>query len=275
MERKVLGKGLEALIPRKTAAILPKEFTHLALTKLKPASHQPRQTIDGKELEELARSIKQTGVIQPIIARKTTEGNYEVVAGERRYQACKSLGLKEIPTIIKTLDDKDAYLLAIIENLQRKDLDPLEEAQAFKRLIEELEFSLEEVAQFVGKDKTTVVNTLRLLKLPDKIKEALRQGVITRTQARTILGAEKLRDQEHLFSQILKQRLSVRELEKKARSLSGKKKKTDPFILEIEEKLQKTLGTKTRIFNKRSNRGRIVIEYYTLNDLERILKRLG
>ena len=274
MERKVLGRGLDALIPKKTAAMLPREFTHLSLSKVRPAKQQPRQEVSEKELKELTQSIKDKGFIQPIVVREVAGGNYEVVAGERRYQAAKSLGLKEIPTIIKELDDKNAFILAIVENLQRQDLNPIEEAHAFKRLIEEFEFSLEDVAQFVGKDKTTVVNTLRLLKLPDKIKEALKKGIITRTQARTILGVEKLQAQEKLFHQILKEGLSVREIEKKARLISKKRNKVDPFIVEVEEKLQKLLGTKVKVFNKRNNRGRIVLEYYTLEDLERIIKRL-
>jgi len=275
MERKVLGKGLEALIPKKTTAVLPREFTYLALDKIRPAKNQPRQEINSKELEELAQSIKEKGFIQPIVVRPSgsSPDNYEVVAGERRYQASKSLGLKEIPTIIKDLNDKDAFVLAIIENLQRKDLNPIEEAQAFKRLIDELKFTLEDIAQFVGKDKSTVVNTLRLLKLPEKIRKALQEGLISRTQARTILSAERLEAQEKLFYQILQEGLSVREIEKKARAVSRKKKTIDPFVLEIEERLQKILGTKAKIYHKRSNRGKIIIEYYTLDDLERIIKK--
>lgn len=273
MERKVLGKGLEALIPKKTTAILPREFTYLALDKIRPAKNQPRQEMNPKELEELAQSLKEKGFIQPIVVRPSGSDNYEVVAGERRYQASKSLGLKEIPTIIKDLNDKDAFVLAIIENLQRKDLNPIEEAQAFKRLIDELEFTLEDIAQFVGKDKSTVVNTLRLLKLPDKIRKALQEGLISRTQARTILSAEKLEAQEKLFYQILQEGLSVREIEKKARAVSRKKKTIDPFVLETEERLQKILGTKVKIYHKRSNRGKIIIEYYALDDLERIIKK--
>ena len=274
MERKVLGRGLDALIPKKSAAMSPREFTHLALDRIKPAKNQPRQEVSKKELAELAQSIKEKGLIQPIVVREAEGGGYEVVAGERRYQAAKSLGLKDIPTIIKELDDKDAFVLAIVENLQRQDLNPIEEAQAFKRLIEEFEFSLEDIAHFVSKDKTTVVNTLRLLKLPDMVKEALQKGIITRTQARTILGVEKLQAQEKLFHQILKEGLSVREIEKKARLVSGKRKKIDPFITEVEERLQQLLGTKVKVFNKKNNRGRIVVEYYTLEDLERIIKRL-
>ncbi|MCK4519781.1 MAG: ParB/RepB/Spo0J family partition protein [Candidatus Omnitrophica bacterium] len=274
MERKVLGRGLDTLIPKKTAAMLPREFTHLPLSRVRPAKNQPRQEVSEKELGELTQSIKAKGFIQPIVVRRSAGGRYEVVAGERRYQAAKSLGLKEIPTIIKELDDKDAFILAIIENLQRQDLNPIDEAQAFQRLIGEFEFSLGDIAQFVGKDKTTVVNTLRLLKLPDTIKQALQKGIITRTQARTILGVEKLQAQEKLFHQILKEGLSVREIEKKARVVSGKKKTIDPFILEVEERLQKILGTKVKISNRRNNRGRITIEYYTLDDLERIIKKM-
>lgn len=274
MERKVLGRGLDALIPQKTTAMLPREFTYLPLERVKPAKCQPRQEVAEKELSELIQSIKEKGFIQPIVARKIAGGDYEVIAGERRYQAAKSLRLKEIPTIIKEVDDKDAFILAIVENLQRQDLNPIEEAQAFKRLSEEFDFSLEDIAQFVGKDKTTVANALRLLKLPDKIKQALQKGLITRTQARTILGVERLQAQEKLFHQILKEGLSVREIEKKARLVSHKKKKADPFIAEIEETLQRLLGTKVKIFNKRNNRGRIVVEYYTLEDLERIIKKV-
>ena len=273
MERRVLGKGLDALIPKKTAAAPPKEFTYLPVDKIKPGRFQPRQEIKEKELKELSQSIKEKGFIQPIVVRKIGD-EYEIVAGGRRYQASKSLGLKEIPTIIKDISDRDTLIFAIAENLQRKDLNPIEEADAFKRLIEEFDFSLEDIARFLGKDKTTIVNTLRLLKLPPKIQEALRSGAITRSQARTILGADKKEDQERLFQQILREGLSVREIEKRVKKVSKRKKATDPFVSEAEEKLQKILGTKVRIFNRRNNRGKVVIEYYNLDDLERITGRL-
>ncbi len=274
MERRVLGKGLEALIPKKTESLLPKEFQYLPINKISPAKVQPRQEVNQEELKELAQSIKEKGFIQPIVVRKNKEGGFEIVAGERRYLASKSLGLKEIPTIIKDVNDKDAFILAIVENLQRKDLNPIEEAQALSRLIAEFSFSLAQVAQFVSKDKTTVVNSLRLLKLPVKIQKALREGVITRTQARTILGVERPTDQEKLFQQIIKEGLSVREIEKKARLKSRRKKAIDPFVVEVEEKLQKALGSKVKIYNRKNNRGKLVIEYYSLKDLERIIKRL-
>jgi ParB family chromosome partitioning protein len=275
MERKALGKGLDALIPKKPATVLPKEFVYLPLQKIRPGRYQPRQALEPQELQELSQSIKEKGLIQPIVVRRIADDAYEIVAGGRRYQAAKSLGLNEIPTIVKDLDDKDTLVFAIIENLQRKDLNPMEEAEAFRRLTDEFEFTQDDIAKFVGKDKTTVANTLRLLKLPAKIKEALGKGLITRSQARTILGAQTEEDQERLFREILKGGLSVREIEKKVRSVSKRKRTSDPFVLEVEERLQKILGTKVRVFNRRNNRGKIVVEYYTLEDLERIIKRLS
>ena len=274
MERRVLGKGLDALIPKTTSHILSREFTYLPLAKVKPASFQPRQKISEEDLKELSQSIKEKGFIQPIVVRKLGDETYEVVAGERRYQAANSLGLKDIPTIIKEISDKEAFVLAIVENLQRKDLNPLEEAGAFKRLVDDFSFSLEDVAKFVSKDKTTIVNTLRLLKLPPKIKKALEEGLLSRTQARAILGVEDSKKQELLFEQILREGLSVREIEKKARVSSRRRHSYDPFVLEVEERLQKILGTKVKIFNRRTNRGKVVIEYYTLKDLERIIKKI-
>jgi len=274
MERKVLGRGLDALIPKKTTSLLPKEFFYLPLEKIIPAKKQPRQDVAEKELGELAQSIKEKGFIQPVVVRKSEAGMYRIVAGERRYLASKSLGLKEIPAIIKEVDEREAFILAIVENLQRTDLNPIEEAQAFSRLMREFGFSLADIAQFVGKDKTTIVNAVRLMKLPEHMQKALREGLITRTQARSILTIEKPREQEKLFKQILKGGLSVRDIEKKARLASTKKKKTDPFVAGVEERLQKILGTKVKIANRRNNRGRIIIEYYSVRDLERILKRI-
>jgi ParB family chromosome partitioning protein len=185
------------------------------------------------------------------------------------------LGLNEIPTIIRELDDKDTFIFAITENLQRKDLNAIEEAEAFMRLIDEFEFTHDDIARFVGKDKTTVVNSLRLFKLPKEIKDALRKGLISRSQARTILALEREEDQQRLFHEILKGGLSVREIERKVQRVSKKKKSSDPFVLEVEDRLQKALGTKVRIFNKKNNRGKVVVEYFTLEDLERIIKRIA
>lgn len=276
LEKKVvLGKGLEALIPKKPVAGLSKEFTYLPLDKISPGKYQPRQDIDEEELKELSQSIKEKGVIQPIVVRRVGLDNYEIVAGGRRFHAAKLLGIKEIPTMIKELEDKDALIFAIIENLQRKDLNPIEEAEALMRLVEEFEFTQDEIAKFVGKDKTTIANTLRLLKLPALIKDALRKGIINRSQARTILALEQKEDQERLFHEIMQNKLSVREMEQRVKRVVRRTKTVDPFIVEAEDRLQKLLGTRVRIFNRRNNRGRIMIEYYTLKDLERLMKRFA
>jgi len=222
----------------------------------------------------LSQSIKEKGVIQPLVVRKASEDKYEVIAGERRYQAAVLLKLTQVPVIIKDIDDKEALTVAIIENLQRKDLNAIEEAQAFKRLMEEFEFTLDTVAKFVSKDKTTISNTLRLLKLPEEIKKALSRGLISRSQARAILGLANEEEQKKLFQQILAGPLPVREIEKKVRSVSRKKKINDPHVLEVEERLQKILGTKVKISHKKNNRGKIVIEYFNLSDLERVLSRI-
>jgi ParB family chromosome partitioning protein len=274
MEKKVLGKGLDALIPKKIPAASVKEFSYLPMHKIRPGKYQPRHEIAEQELEELSRSIKEKGVIQPIIVRKTAEDNYEIVAGQRRFYAAKSLGLNEIPTIIRELDDKDTFIFAITENLQRKDLNPMEEAEAFSRLIDEFEFTQDDIAKFVGKDKTTIVNSLRLFKLPKEIQQALKEDIISRSQTRTILGLDNEDAQQKLFHEILKDGLSVREIEKRVQSASKRKKTIDPFVLEVEDRLQKSLGTKVKVFNKRNNRGKIVVEYFTLEDLERIIKRI-
>jgi len=244
------------------------------LVKVTPPPYQPRKKIDPRELDELSRSIKEKGIVQPIVVRKVGQ-KYEIVAGHRRVEASKSLGIKELPTVVRELNDRDAFTLALVENLQRKDLNPIEEAYAFKRLNEEFQLTYEEVAQFVGKDKTSVANTLRLLKLPDEIKDALRRGLITRTQARTILGLGTEAEQKKMLYTILHEHLSVREIEEKVRKASGRKRKnSDPFIADMEEGLTRKLGTKVKIRNKKNNSGKIIIEYYNLNDLERITKKL-
>jgi ParB family chromosome partitioning protein len=276
MDRRVLGKGLDALIPKRPLEELKKEFVYLPLEKVKEGKHQPRKELNPHELRELTQSIKEKGLIQPIVVRKLEDQTYEIVAGARRFQAAKSLGLKEIPTLIKDLNDKDSFILAITENLQRKDLNPLEEAMAFKKLMDEFEFTLEEVGKFLGKDKSSVANTLRLLKLPADIQDALRRNIITRTQARTILSVVDQEQQRKLFHKMLQEGLSVRELERRVRKISPKKRKRgDPFVLDMEERLQKLLGTKVRIVNKKNNSGKIIIEYYSAQDFNRITKKIS
>jgi len=275
MNRTVLGKGLEALIPKKPLQQEKHEFAYLPVVNIKLGNYQPRQEIDALSLRDLSRSIKEKGFIQPIVVRKTKTGEFEIVAGYRRFAVAKSLGIKEIPALVKDLNDKETFMLAIVENLQRTDLNPVEEAQAFKRLSEEFGLTQEEIGKFLGKDKSSIANILRLLKLPSDIQQALSKGLITRTQARTILSLNKEQEQRELFHRILKDGLSVRELERRVKKRSRSKvKPRDVFIQDMEERLQRTLGTKVRILNTRNNRGKIIIEYYKEEDLERIIRKL-
>lgn len=272
MEKKVLGRGLDALIPKKFEEA-KRDLIYLPVEKIHPSPYQPREEIASQELEELASSIKEKGIIQPILVRKV-EGRYEIVAGHRRFSAAKLLRLKELPAVVKEISDQDALVYTLVENIQRKDLNPLEEAQGFKKLHKDFGLTYEEIARLVGKDKTSVANTLRLLKLPPQIQAAVKKGVISRSQARTILGIDNEEKQKRLFYKILKEGLSVRDIEERVRTFKGKrKKKPNLFIQDLEEKLKKDLGTKVKIFHRKNNTGRIVIEYYNLQDLERIIKK--
>ncbi|MBD3246125.1 MAG: ParB/RepB/Spo0J family partition protein [Candidatus Omnitrophica bacterium] len=277
MERRVLGKGLDALIPKRPVQeeSVDREFTYLPTARIRPGRFQPRRHMNREALEELAQSIKQNGVLQPIVVRQAGEG-YEIVAGGRRFEAAKMLGLSEIPAVIRSASDKQTLVLAIIENLQRADLNPIEEAEAFKRLMDEFSFGLQQIAEFLGKDKTTVVNTLRLLKLPFEIKEAVKKGLVTRSQARTILGAENKEAQAKIFRQILSEGLTVREIEQRVRKSAPRsaRQSQDPYVRKLEEQLQKLLGTKVRVSHRKNNTGRIQIEYYNLDDVDRIVRKL-
>ncbi len=276
MERKVLGKGLEALIPKRKEE-KEKTLLYLSVEKIEPSPFQPRQEMDAQELEELKASIREKGVIQPIIVRKVRE-RFEVVAGSRRVQAAKSLGIKELPAVVREISDKESLVLALIENLQRKNLNPIEEALAFKRLNEEFALTYEEIARLIGKDKASISNTIRLLKLPQEIQEALKKSIITFTQARALLGLEREEEQKALFYRIIKERLSVREIEERVRRhfpKKPKKKVEDPFVEEVEERLRKSLGTKVKVLHKRNNQGKIIIQYYNLTDLQRIVEKLS
>ena len=231
-----------------------------------------------ERLRELIASIKEKGVIQPVLVRPKEDG-YELIAGERRLRAVKELGFKQLPVIIKDVEDAEALQLALIENIQREELNPLEEAQAYQQLINEFGHTQEKVARVVGRDASSVSNTLRLLKLPPEIQTALRQGMISMGHARTILAIKGLVEQERIFKRTIARRLSVRELESivTRRLGSAAKRKRfvsrDPHLVALEEQIQRILGTKVRIMARRK-RGKIVIEYYSDADLERILKLL-
>jgi ParB family chromosome partitioning protein len=271
MTRKVLGRGLEALI---TETERKEYIDYIDIDRIKPNRYQPREGFNKEKLEELISSIKEKGVVQPILVRKK-EGAYELIAGERRMRAVKSLGVEKIPAIIKETDDAGAMELALIENIQREDLNAIEEARAYQRLMTDFGFTYEKIAQAVGKDASTVNNTLRLLGLPEKIQKFVLDDIISMGHARALLSVSESSRQMQICEKIIKKGLSVREAEQLVRPHTAARKTsvyriTDPHLKDAEEDLQKVLGTKVRIYHGRK-RGRVVIDYFSVSDLDRII----
>jgi len=296
-KRKALGKGLDALIPAsptgaaaaevpvlKKGAALPSGPVLCPIEEIAPSPHQPRKRFDEKALAELARSIKENGLLQPILVRPR-EGKgarFELVAGERRWRAAQRAGLTEVPVLVKKIDGDKALELSLIENLQREDLNPIEEAEGFRWLSEEFGCTQEEVADKVGKDRSTVANALRLLKLPAPIRKDLEEGKLSAGHARAILSLESNADMNRLRQQILKHDLSVRQAEALARRMAqtGAKPakpaqaKPDVHVRQLEEDLQRVLGAKVSIHFRPGKPGKIEIAYSSLDDLDRIIARL-
>jgi ParB family chromosome partitioning protein len=270
MKRKVLGRGIEALIPQ-----VEGEIEEIEISKIRRNPNQPRQQLDPEKIKELAASIEQRGVLQPIMVRRVGE-EYELVVGERRFQAAKSLGWEKIPAILKRLSDDEVLQVSLIENLQREDLNPIEEAEAYSSLIKRFNFSQEDVAKQVGKDRTSITNALRLLRLPQEIKDLLVAGKLSAGHARALLG---LTDEEKMLGVskiIVKKNLSVRQTENMVKRLKEPKRSVelkDPVVEVCEQELMNFLGTKVRIRHGK-RRGKIEIEYYSLEDLERILEKI-
>ncbi|MDD5567799.1 MAG: ParB/RepB/Spo0J family partition protein [Candidatus Omnitrophica bacterium] len=274
MERKALGKGITALIPEKEA-IVKNEIIYVQPEQIKPNPFQPREEFVQEHIDELAQSIKEKGIIQPLLVRRKGD-SYELIAGERRLRACNSLGLKEIPIIVKDVDDRDSLEYALIENIQRENLNPIEEAHAYQHLIDKFQVTQEKISEAMGKGRATVANTLRLLKLPHEIQEELKKERISFAHARALLEVEDENLQRRLTQEIISKGLSVRELESliKMRRPKAPKRKVasagrEPYLAVLEEELQHVLSTKVRI-NKMKKRGHIFIEFYSPEDLERI-----
>lgn len=279
MEKKALGRGLSALIPvKEDESPAQDKIFQIPISQIKTSKYQPRVEFNHERLNDLINSIKEKGVVQPILVRRTQDG-YELIAGERRLRAVKALGIDKMPAIVKDVQDVDMLELSLIENIQREELNPMEEASAFQRFITDFKFTQERIAQALGKDRSTIANTIRLLGLPKKIQDYISKDVITQGHAKALLMLPTESEQLRASNLIIKKGLSVREAENLvARSRSGAAKKIeikkDPNITDIEDQLQKILGTRVRISHGKK-RGWIQIEYYSNEDLNRILGLLA
>lgn len=278
MDRKALGKGIGALIPEKETQPQDKILT-LKLEQVKPSPLQPREDFDPQSLEELTNSIREKGIIQPILVRRKGD-HYELIAGERRFRAANLLNLKEIPAIVKEVEDMDSLELSLIENIQRQNLNPIEEGRAYQYLIDKFNMTQEGVSDVLGKSRVMVTNTLRLLKLPQEIQEELRKGRISFGHGRALLEINDTNRQRRLVQDVISKGLSVRELENLIKSQrpgahkhSARPSNREPYVAVMEEELQHALATKVRI-NKQNKRGTIVIEFYSQEDLGRIVNKI-
>ena len=279
MERKALGKGISALIPGKESERHKEEIIYVQTDQIKPNPFQPREDFDVLSIEELAQSIKEKGVIQPLLVRRKGD-YYELIAGERRLRAARSLNLEEIPIIIKDVEDRDSLELALIENIQRQGLNPIEEAHAYQYLIDKFQVTQEKISAVLGKARVSITNTLRILKLPQEIQEEMKKGRLSFAHGRALLEIEDLNQQRRLAQEVISKDLSVRELENliKTHQPKGIKRRMgqslrEPYLAVLEEEMQHILATKIRI-SKRKKRGHILIEFYSQEDLERIVNIL-
>lgn len=285
MNRKALGKGINALIPDFEMGVpesAEKGIAHsveLLIDDIAPNRFQPRKYFDDDKLEELVESIRENGILQPVVVQKAEIG-YELVVGERRWRASKKAGLNKIPAVIREVTDAQALELAIIENIHRQDLNPIEEGEAYARLADEFALTQEMIAKKVGKSRTAVANTLRLLKLPRNIKEDLVSGKLSMGHARALLGLENPGQMQALCKEVFKHDLTVRQTEKRVNGLKQPvptklvPPKKNIFIKDLEKELERKLGTKVEI-NPKKTGGKLVVTYYSDDDLERIQNLIG
>lgn len=297
---KGLGKGLDSLITDKvgmnkqpeTKTTAPKKNEKsidgilVNINKIEPNREQPRKNFDEDALLELSESIKQFGMLQPLLV-KEKDGYYEIIAGERRWRAAKMANLKEVPVIIRKLSDQEMVEISLIENIQRENLNPIEEAIAYKRLLTEFKLKQDEIAERVSKSRTAVTNSMRLLKLNEKVQQMVIDDMISTGHARALLGIEDLEKQYAVAQKIFDEKLSVRETEKLVKKLQQEKEKTTPekenkldptltaICHDLEEKMKTIFGTKVAINQKDNKKGKIEIEYYSMEELDRIMDLLG
>ncbi|MDP3730753.1 MAG: ParB/RepB/Spo0J family partition protein [Candidatus Omnitrophota bacterium] len=277
-EKRALGRGLSALIPQREIVFMKNSaetVMQIPLSQVKANKYQPRAEFNREKLNDLVNSIKEKGVIQPVLVRRAIDG-YELIAGERRLRAAAMLKLENIPAIIKDVNDVDMLEIALIENIQREELNPIEEAKAFERLTTEFNFTQDKIAQTLGKDKSTISNAIRLLGLPQKVQECVLKGAITAGHAKALLGLPTENEQYRACNIVINKGLSVRETERlveRRRVEAGTQKKPakhDHNLDSIAAEMQQALGTRVKIFHGKK-RGTIQIEYYSIEDLNRIL----
>lgn len=279
MEKRALGKGISALIPEKEMPAQGK-IVFLKPGQIKANPFQPRENFDQESMDDLVQSIREKGVIQPVLVRQRSD-YYELIAGERRFRAATILNLNELPAIVKEVDDRDSLELSLIENIQRQDLNPIEEARAFQYLLEKFQMTQGQVSDVLGKSNVTICNMLRLLKLPQEVQEEIRNGRISYGHGRVLLEISDPNLQRKLAQEIISKGLSVRELENLAKTRRPRMRKIsmrkevhpDTHLAMLEEELRHALATKV-IIHKGKKRGQITIEFYSKEDLERIAHRI-
>jgi len=278
MQRRGLGKGLSALIPDNSVLTGGRTIVNIDINKIMPNPRQPRSEFSNETLTDLAESIKSQGIIEPILARPKN-GKYELIAGERRWRAARKAGLTLIPAIIKDFSDEESLELALVENLQREDLNPMEEAEAYSKLSGEFQLTQADIAKKVGKDRSTVANMIRLLELPKEIQASIRRSQISMGHARPILSLATEVERLSLWKDILKKNLTVRDVEHivhgdpESKKLRKKKHVKNEELIDLTELLTTHLGTRVRILGS-TKKGKIEIDYFSQEDLERIIEAL-
>lgn len=274
-----LGKGLGALIPEESDEIRDQNNKILIpINSIKNDNDQPRKLFDSEKIAELAESIKTHGIIQPLILRRDKDEQYIIVAGERRWRAAKMAGIKEVPAVIMDLSDRDILEISLIENIQRQDLNPIEEALAYKRLLNDFSITQEELSKRIGKSRVAITNTIRLTNLDERVQQYIIESIITEGHGRALLTISDKQKQYELAQQVIDEKLSVRELERLIKRIKDTEtnenieevNKENPYYKEIKNQLQNYFGTKVNISSKK-NKGKIEIEYYSEEDLQRIL----
>ncbi len=272
----------EVFIPAASLEPTTPAFQLIPISRIATNADQPRKNFNSESIEELANSIREKGVLQPVIVKKRGSGEFELICGERRFRAATLCGLTEVPAIIKDIAAEDFLEWALIENIQREDLNPIEEAEAYQKLVEDRKISQEEVAKRVGKNRVTVTNTMRLLRLPQEVKQSMVEGKLTAGHARALLGLLTPEHQRHMAKRIVDENLSVRQVEAIVNRSNAHKRKAKTArhlsaeIVDLETRLTHFLGTQAKIYPRKNQKeGRLEIQYFSLDDLDRVLQKIG